>query len=123
MEKSIWFYDRYGAPTVILLEGMKFVDKQGNNLGYIKDGNKIYNYHGKHCGWIEGWVTRDLHGYSVAFCKYSNDAFTPIFPIPQISPIPAIPQIPPIPAIPQIPYMQPIKKFGWSNLLPLDIFK
>ena len=120
---SIWFYDRYGVPQIILDTQGRFVDRQGNNLGYIKDGQIIYNYSGKHCGWMENYVIRDLRGQVVAFSNYSKDFPSPIFPIPQIPPIPAIPRIPPIPAIPSIPFLKPIKTFGWSPLTPLGLFK
>ena len=120
---NIWFFDRYGAPQLILRDEVRFVDKQGKNVGIIRNNNKIYNYSGKHCGWIEGYIVRDLNGHTVAFSKYSHDHPSPIFPIPQIPPIPAIPQIPPIPAIPQIPYIKPIKSFGWSTLSPSELFR
>src|SRR3989344_3231398 len=120
---NFWFFNRYGEAQIILDNQGKFVDRQGNNLGYIRNGNLLYNYYGKHCGWIEGYVVRDLYGLVVGFSQSSNDFPIPIFPIPQIPPIPAIPQIPPIPAIPQIPYLKPIKKFGWSSLNPVTLFK
>jgi hypothetical protein len=120
---NIWFYDRYGVPQIILNERGGFVDRHGNNLGYIRNNNVIYNYSGQHCGWIEGYVIRDLHGQVVAFSKLSNDFPSPIFPIPQIPPIPSIPRIPPIPSIPNIPYIKPIKTFGWSPITPVALFK
>lgn len=119
---DLWFYNRYGEAQIILDKSGRFVDKQGNNLGYIKDGNLIYNYNGRHCGWIENFVIRDLYGLTVGFCSYSKDFPTPIFPIPQIPPIPAIPQIPPISAIPQIPNLKPIKSFGWSEISLIHLF-
>lgn len=119
---KIWFFNRYGEAQIILDENGRFVDKQGNNLGYVKNSSLIYNYAGKHCGWIENFVIRDLYGLTVGFCNYSQDAPTPIFPIPQISPIPAIPKIPPIPAIPQIPSLKPIKSFGWSQFSLIHLF-
>jgi len=120
---NIWFYNRYGEAQIILDSQGRFVDRRGYNLGYVRNGNLLYNYQGKHCGWIDGYVIRDLHGFVVGFCQFSNDFPSPIFPIPQIPPIPAIPQIPPIPAIPQIPYIKPIKQFGWSSYNLISIFK
>jgi hypothetical protein len=122
MKNDIWFFDRYGTPTIILTKNLRFLDRYGNNLGYVYDKNKIYNYQGRHCGWIESMLIRDLQGQTVSFCYISNDSPSPIFPIPQIPPIPHIPKIPPIPRIPQISKIKPIKKFGWSNLLPLELF-
>jgi hypothetical protein len=119
---NIWFHNRYGVPQIILDSQGKFVDRHGHNLGYIKDNQYIYNYQGKHCGWIENYLIRDLFGNTVGFSKYSADSHTPIFPIPQIPPIPAIPQIPPIPAIPQIPNIKPIKTFGWSSFSLINLF-
>ena len=109
---NIWFFDRYGTATLFFTGG-RFVDKYGRNLGYIYQNDKIYNYRGKHCGWIEGGIIRDLNGLTIAFCIGANDYPSPILPIPQI---------PPIPPIPQIPYIKPIKGFGWSPLSPLELF-
>ena len=121
--QNVWFFDRYGIAQILLDPKGRFVNRHGHNLGYIANNNLIYNYSGKHCGWIENNVIRDVYGQVVAFTFSSNDYPTPIFPIPQIPPIPAIPQIPPIPAIRQIPFIKPIKSFTWSNSLPLDLFK
>ncbi len=120
---NIWFYDRFGVPQIILNNQGRFVDRHGHNLGYIKDGQIIYNYAGKHCGWIENYVIRDLYGQVVAFSNYSNDFPSPIFPIPQLPPLPALPQLPPLPALPQLPYLKPLKTFGWSPVTPVGLFK
>ena len=118
----IWFFNRYGEPQIILNDQERFLDRQGNNLGYIKDRNMIYNYSGKHCGWIEGHVIRDIQGHTIGFCSYSQDYPSPIFPITRIVPIPSIPKIPPIPKIPQIPRLKPIKSFGWSPMSLIQLF-
>lgn len=120
---NTWFYDRFGVPQIILDNQGRFVDRHGHNLGYIKDGQIIYNYAGRHCGWIENYVIRDLYGQVVAFSNYSNDFPSPIFPIPQLPPLPALPQLPPLPALPQLPYLKPLKTFGWSPLTPVGLFK
>lgn len=117
----LWFFDRYGKPQIVLYNQDKFADRTGKNLGYINN-NQIFNYRGKHCGWIEGFTIRDLYGHTVGFCEYSSDPPSPIFPIPQIPSIPAIPQIPLIPAIPQIPRIRPLKSFGWSHLSLQQLF-
>ncbi|NCT54950.1 hypothetical protein GW758_03285 [Candidatus Falkowbacteria bacterium] len=119
---NIWFFNRYGEAQIIFDKNGRFIDRHGRNLGYLKDNQYLYNYNGKQCGWMDGYVIRDLYGSTVGFCQYSNDSPSPIFPIPQIPPIPAIPQIPPIPAIPQIPYIRPIKTFNWSPLSLINLF-
>ncbi len=113
MSNNIWFYDRYGTPQVIFSTEGTFCDKHGYNLGYEKD-NIIYSYKGKHLGWLEGYVIRDLYGFVVGFSELSNDYPSPIFPIPQI---------PPIPAIPQIPHRKPTKQFSWSSFGLIQLFK
>lgn len=120
---TFWFFNRYGEAQIILDDQGKFIDRHGNNLGYIRDEIFIYNYSGFHCGWIEGYVIRDLHGLVVGFSQLSNDYPSPIFPIPQIPPIPYIPRIPPIPYIPQIPRIKPMKQFGWSPFNLINMFK
>jgi hypothetical protein len=119
---QIWFYNRFGYPEILLLKQSRFVDQKGYNLGYIKN-NFLYNYKGRHCGWIEKGVIRDLDGHAVGFMKGASDFPSPIFPVPQIPPIPPIPKIPSIPAIPQIPKIKPIKHFGWSNISLIALFK
>ena len=118
-----WIFDRYGIPQLRLLENGSFVSRNGQNIGYIKDGEILYNYRGKHCGWINGGILRDRNGLTVGFMKGGNDYPSPIFPIPQIPQIPFIPQIAPIPFIPQIPSIKPLKHFGWSVLFPLTLFQ
>lgn len=119
---GIWFFDRYGEAQIILDQKGRFLNRHGYNLGYTRNNNLIYNYQGRHCGWIEGYVIRDLFGQTAGFNQYSRDFPAPIFPIPQIPPIPAIPQIPPISAIPQIPNLKPIKTFGWSPQSLIQLF-
>lgn len=119
---NLWFFNRYGEAQIILDMNARFIDRQGNNLGYIKNGNLIYNYTGKHCGWIEGYVIRDLYGQTVGFTFHSNDFPMPIFPIPQIPPYPPVPKIPPMPFLPQLPNLKPIKTFGWSDTSLIHLF-
>lgn len=122
MNNRIWFYNRFGEPQIYLYELNRFYDVDGNNLGYIVDNQYLYNYNGRHCGWIEGYVIRDLYGFVVGFSQFSNDYPVPIFPIRQLTPFPAIKQITPIKAIRQIPYIKPIKMYGWSNLDLINLF-
>ena len=110
---TLWFFNRYGEAQIILDGQGRFFNRHGHILGYIKDNQYIFNYRGRHCGWIEGYVIRDLYGNTAGFSHNSNDFPSPIFPIPQI---------PPIPAIPQIPNIKPIKSFGWSPSSLADLF-
>jgi len=123
MNNDIWFYDRYGAARILFLRAGRFVDRQGNALGYIHDNQFLYGFSGRHCGWYENGIIRDLNGQVVAFMDGANDFPSPILPIRQIPPIPAISKIPPIPAIRQISRIKPIKKFGWSEVDPVNLFK
>lgn len=123
MGNDTWFYDRYGFPKILLLvREVRFVDKLGNPLGYIIE-DKLYNYNGLHCGWIENGVIRDKQGYVAGFRYNANDSPSPILPIPQIPPIPRIPRIPPIPRIPRVANIKPIKKFNWSPINLENIFE
>lgn len=123
MSQNIWFYNRYGEAKILYLKEGRFVDRQGNVLGYIHESQFLYNFNGQHCGWYENGMIRDLNGYVVAFMDGASDSPTPILPIRQIPPIPAIPKIPPIPAIRQIHKIKPIKKFGWSQTDLVNLFK
>ncbi len=118
----LWFFNRYGEPQIILNDQEKFLDRHGNHLGYVKNQNLIYNYNGKHCGWIEGYVIRDIYGHTVGFCDYSQDYPSPIFPIKRLPPSQPFPKVAPFPKIPQIPRIKPIKSFGWSPLSLTQLF-
>ena len=110
MTNFIWLFDRYGTPVLQLYNDGRFVDRHGRFVGVLSENNTVFNYNGKHKGWYEKGVLRDLKGFTTAFAKGASDSPSPIFPIPQIPPVPAIPAIPPVPAIHQIPNLKPINK-------------
>ena len=118
----IWFFNRYGEPQLILTDQNRFIDKQGNHLGYVRSQNQIYNYNGRHCGWIEGFVIRDSYGHTVGFSSYSQDYPAPIFPIKRLTPLTSTPKNSPLPKLPQLPKIKPIKTFGWSPLSLTQLF-
>jgi hypothetical protein len=119
--ENFWFYDKHGAPTMRLQESNRIVDHQGRNLGYVSE-NKIYNVHGKHRGWLERGMIRDLNGLCVAFARGTSDSPRPLLPSPQANPVPTRTQ-PPYPSSgPEIPKRKPTKGFNWSTLPPKSLF-
>ena len=119
----IRFYDRYWSAEILFLtDNNRFIDKQLNYIWFYEDG-KIYNRSWKFCWWLENWVMRDGQWYTVAFENGANDWISPLFPIPWIPP-----HIWFIPMAPQKPIKHPwfqlkFRKYGWSALSPLTVFK
>jgi hypothetical protein len=119
--KNFWFYDKHGAPTIRLLENDRLVDHQGRNLGFISE-NKIFNVHGKHRGWLEHGMIRDLNGLCVAFSRGASDSPRPLLPILQINTLLTRTQ-PPSPSSGQErPKRKPAKGYNWSALTPKSLF-
>src|SRR3989344_6727061 len=114
MNSTDTIYDRFGRPQLILTNTGRVIDFKGKSLVFLVE-SALYNYSGKHVGWYEGGIVRDLRGQVVGFGDSPHDFPHPILPIRGINPIAAIPQIERIRPIPNIPYIKPIKSFGWST--------
>lgn len=123
MNSKIWFHNRYGEAKLTLDSKQRFIDKHGMHLGYIYDGNKIYNYDGKHCGWIENYVIRDLEGRVAGYCEISNDSPVPFFPFRQFEPFQHFIKFEPSKSTREYARYKPFKSFGWSNTSLIDLFK
>lgn len=106
------FYNKFGDPILYSEDNIHLYLFSGKPIGYIHD-NKIYNYIGKHLGWLYmGWLI-DLHGYYSYFSE--NASGGPIKPIKKITPIKGIKQIKPIKSIREISKIRPIVQNFWSQ--------
>ncbi|MHA2050779.1 MAG: 4-fold beta flower protein [Promethearchaeota archaeon] len=66
------FYNKKGIPTAYTEDGCHIFLFNGKSFAYIF-GSSIYNYHGKHLGFIqEGWI-RDNNGKCVLFTQDAID--------------------------------------------------
>lgn len=113
------FFNRYGSPVTYLKDNEVFYSFSGRPLAYLKD-EVIYSYQGKCLGWlIDGWV-RDRTGNAVFFGD--NPVGGPLCPLTKLAPIPSLPKIPPIPSIPEIPPIRPLLSLNWAVNTGEDFF-
>ena len=119
MKKII--FDQYGNPTLILHKNGRLVSFNGQSIGFL-DGDSVYDYNGRHRGWLKEGVLRDHDGSCVGFTREARKSFVPIFPITKIVPIASIVAIEPIRPIKSIKPIRPIKKLSWSIFNPLSLF-
>lgn len=114
-------FDKKGNPFLVLHQNGRLVSFDGKSIGFV-DGDSVFDYNGRHRGWMEKGILRDHDGFCVGFLQGAND-ISPILPIPKIPPIPAIPEIEPIRPIKEIKPIKPIKQLDWSIFDPLSLFK
>jgi len=115
-------YNRYGEPVLRLLDNGRFVSFDGKSVGFI-DGKNLYNYNGKHVGWFENGVMRDLNSATVGFGENPTDIPRPLLPFKQFKPFASFVEFEQYPRpLKQIAFLQPFKKFNWSEVEPLDLF-
>jgi len=114
-------FDKNGNPILILHKNGRLVNFGGNSVGFW-DGDSVFDYNGRHRGWLEKGIMRDHDGFCVGFFNGANDT-SPILPIPKIPPIPAIAEIEPIRPIQDIKPIKPIKQMDWSVFDIVSLFK
>jgi hypothetical protein len=115
-------YNRYGEPVLRLLDNGRFVDYDGNSIGFIDDDNNLYNYNGEHVGRFEGGIMRDHNGACVGFGEESTDTPKPFLPFKQFKPFPAFVEFEPFRPFKEFAPFKPFKQFGWSDIEPRDLF-
>ena len=76
MEETLFETD--GTPVVYLAydDENTFYLWDGTPVAYLESHNEIYGYNGKHLGWYENGVIRDLTGKIVGY----NKKTLPVFP-------------------------------------------
>lgn len=75
MEETL--FEPNGKPVAYLAydDENTFYLWNGKPAAYLHTDNLIYGFNGKHLGWYEGGIIRDLNGYKVGF----NEKTLPVY--------------------------------------------
>jgi hypothetical protein len=117
---SDWYYDRYGQAAFILVEGDRFVSRNGRNLGWIHLEKQVFSLTGLPVGWHDKGLLRDRSGGVVAFTR---SASVYLSSIPGMSGAPSTPSVPGRP--PKPGYVGSVSdpgSGGWSSRSVRDLF-
>jgi 4-fold beta flower protein len=114
-------YNRYGEPTLRLLGNGRFVDFDGESIGFL-DGQNLYNYDGNHVGWFEKGIMRDHEGACVGFGEYPTDTPVPFLPFKQFIPFASFVESAPFRPFKEFVPFRSFKQFAWSEIEPRDLF-
>lgn len=98
-------YDKTGMPVA-------YIDSIDQNTIYLWNGNpvcylehnKIYGFNGRHLGWYEDGIMRDLLGRRIGFTQNTCPVLT------KISPLKSLKRLKPIKSIKQIARIKPLYK-------------
>lgn len=108
-------YNRYGEPTLRLLDNGRFVGFDGKSYGFLSKKH-IYNYKGQHVGWFEKGIIRDQNGACIGFGENPTDSPKPFLPFKQFKPFAGFVEFEPHRPYKQFPPFRPFKQFGWSDI-------
>ncbi len=115
------FYDRFGAAVAYMDNAQTVVLFDGRPAGLIRGGS-VYDYSGRHLGWLkDGWI-RDHDGNAVYFASGQRGG-GPVPPTPRVPPVPAAPQVPPVLAVAEVPPAPPVPSLAWSDLSGTALFE
>lgn len=121
MQEVDVIYNRYGEPSLRLMDNARLVGFDGRSYGFI-DGDNLYNYGGVHVGWYEKGIMRDHDGAVVGFGENPTDSPRPFLPYRQYKPYPAYVEYEPYRPYEQYAPYRPYKQYGWSEFNPLSLF-
>lgn len=109
-------YDKSGQPVAYVdsLDQNTVYLWNGNPVCYLDGNSKLYGFNGRHLGWFENGILRDLQGYKVGFIQNTCPVLT------KLEPLKSLKQLKPLKSIKQISRIKPIYKFSISEeyLLP-----
>ena len=118
----ITVYDKQGTAKLwLIVDEGRFVDADGNSIGYIEHDGSCYDYKGKHRGWYYGGIMRDVRGEPAGFSENATGP-TPALPTTHGATAPFARSIPP--GRPRNGYtsMRPRESRRWSLLDPVMMF-
>ena len=115
-----WYFDRYGQASFVLVEGDRFVSRNGRNLGWVHQEKQVFTLTGQPIGYLEKGVLRDRSGGVIGFTR-SASAYLPS--IPGMSGAPSAPSIPGRPPKPGFAgSVSDPGNGGWSSKSVRDFF-
>lgn len=116
---DITFYDRSGRPVAYSEDKVHIFLFSGHAVGFIHD-KSLYDYSGKHLGWLNnGWV-REHSGRCVLFTEKSRGG--PEKPIKSIKPRKNVKQVKPPKGVRQERRSRPTASKSWSALTGEQFF-
>jgi hypothetical protein len=117
---ELTFYDRSGKAAAYCEDGTHIFLFSGHAAGFIHE-DSIYDYSGKHLGWIiDGWV-REHTGRCVYYTDDASDG--PLKPLTQGKPAKVVKQIPPSKGATKPRIVRPDFPKAWSALTGQQFFK
>ena len=118
----VTIYDNQGTAKLWLIPSeARFVDADGNSIGYLETDGACYDYKGKHRGWYYDGIMRDVRGEPAGFSSNPTGP-TPSLPITRGAIAPFAKSI--APGKPRNGYlsMRPRESRKWSLLDPIAMF-
>lgn len=118
----VTIYDKQGTAKLWLIrDEARFVDADGNSMGYLEKDGSCYDYKGKHRGWYYDGIMRDTKGEPTGFSEHPTGP-APSLPITRGAIAPFAKSI--APGKPRNGYssLRPRESRKWSLLDPINMF-
>ena len=117
---DVTFYDANGRSIAYMEDDEHIYLFTGEPVAYIHGGS-IYDFNGRHKGWLsDGWI-RDSNGYAALF---TDNAFGgPMKPMRQMRPMKSMRQMRQMKVLRTMAPMRPMDVLGWSPRSGEEFFK
>jgi hypothetical protein len=118
----VTIFDKQGTAKLwLIIDEARFVDADGNSIGYLEPDGACYDYKGKHRGWYYDGIMRDVRGEPAGFSENATGP-TPALPITRGASAPFARSI--TPGRPRNGYvtLKPRESRKWSLLDPVMMF-
>ena len=118
----ITIFDKQGTAKLWLISNeARFVDADGNSIGYLESDGGCYDYKGKHRGWYYDGIMRDVKGEPAGFSENSSGP-SPVLPITRGATAPFAQSIAPVKPRNGYSSLRPRESRKWSLLDPVTMF-
>jgi len=116
---SLTFYNQSGTPVIYTEDDEHLYDFDGNPIAYFS-GKSVYNYSGRHLGWVEnGWI-KDSRGNCFLFSE--NATGGPLQPLKKLKPLKGLKKLKPLKGLKQLKPLKPLSTLNWSLHTVDDFF-
>lgn len=117
--RGITYYDKNGNPFCYTEDDCHIYDFDGNPIAYI-DHENVWNYDGKHLGFIyKGWII-DHSGKYLLFSEQSTGG--PLKPLKGLSPLKGLKALKPLKGLKELTPLRPLTSLSWSELSMDEFF-
>ena len=118
----VTIYDKQGTAKLwLIIEESRFVDPDGNSIGYVETNGACYDYKGKHRGWYYNGIMRDINGQPTGFSENSTGP-SPVLPITRGANAPFAKSISPMKQRNGFVSLRPHESNKWSLMDPITMF-